>query len=61
MTITEKNAKKRFVDTYLQTYSPYVSHPLGVNVSAVIKLAKEKGCSVNELTDEDIHQLNKNT
>lgn len=57
MTITEKNAKRKLVDNYIHQYSPYKTQPLGVNVSAILELAKEKGCSVKELSEQDINAL----
>lgn len=57
MTITERNAKRQLVDKYICQYSPYKTQPLGVNVSAVLQLAKEKGCPVKELSEQDIEAL----
>ncbi len=57
MKTTEKNARREFVDNYIRQYSPYKSQPLGVNVSAVLELAKEKKCPVKKLSKEDINSL----
>lgn len=57
MMTTEKNARRELVDNYIRQYSPYKSQPLGVNVSAVLKLSKEKKCPVKNLSKEDINAL----
>lgn len=54
MKTMEKNAKRKLVDNYIHQYSPYKTQPLGVNVSAVFRIAKEKGCQVKELSIKDI-------
>lgn len=57
MMTMEKNTKRQIVNEYISQYSPYESHPLGVNVGDVIRLAREKGCSINELTKEEVASL----
>lgn len=59
MMIMEKNIKKEIVNNYIKTYSPYESSSLGINVSDVIKLAKEKGCAIKDLSKADVKKLSK--
>ena len=57
MMTMEKNSKKELINKYIRQFSPYESNSLGLNVSAVLKLAKEKKCAVKDLSEQDIKCL----
>ena len=52
MTRSEKN---KMVNDYLEQYDVYQSgRTLGYNIAAIVQYAKEKGCELTDLTQEEV-------
>lgn len=50
-----KKSKRKLVNDYISKYSPYEKTPnLGYNIAKIAQYAKEKGCSIAELTAQEI-------
>ena len=50
-----RSGKNKMVNDYLEQYDVYQSgRTLGYNIAAIVQYAKEKGCKLTDLTQEEV-------
>ena len=53
-----KKEKRDKVKSYIKQYDPYESaQPLGYDIRAVCRYAADKGCSVSDLSKEEVDRF----
>lgn len=55
MNTLERKSKRQLVEDYIKEHNPYEPSPsLGYNVKEISRYAKEKGCNIAELSEDEI-------